>query len=74
MSFIMEDIQWLGYKWATFTMPPTASATVDFAVKLIRGKAYCRRQSAEEIGRRRNTHRPAPTVPIDRPVEEPLPS
>jgi len=73
---IMEDIQWLGYKWGNvYYASDYFQQLWDFAVKLIReGKAYVDEQSAEEIARQKGT----PTQPgthspyRDRPVEESL--
>ncbi len=73
---IMEDIQWLGYKWANvFYASDYFQQLWDLAVELIKkGKAYIDEQSAEEIARQKGT----PTVPgtespyRNRPIEESL--
>ena len=73
---IMEDIQWLGYKWGNvYYASDYFQQLWDFAVKLIReGKAYVDEQSAEEIARQKGTPTQAGThSPYrDRPVEESL--
>ena len=73
---IMEDIQWLGYKWENvYYASDYFQQLWDLAVKLIKdGKAYVDEQSAEEIARQKGT----PTTPgtdspyRNRPVEESL--
>lgn len=73
---IMEDIQWLGYKWANvYYASDYFQQLWDLAVELIiKGKAYVDEQSAEEIARQKGT----PTVPgtespyRNRPIEESL--
>jgi glutaminyl-tRNA synthetase len=73
---IMEDIQWLGYKWANvYYASDYFQQLWDLAIELIKkGKAYVDEQSAEEIARQKGT----PTVPgiespyRNRPIEESL--
>ncbi len=73
---IMEDIQWLGYKWANvYYASDYFQQLWDLAVELIKkGKAYVDEQSAEEIARQKGT----PTVSgtespyRNRPIEESL--
>lgn len=73
---IMEDIQWLGYKWANvYYASDYFQQLWDLAEKLILdGKAYIDEQSAETIAKQKGT----PTTPgtnsphRDRPVEENL--
>jgi glutaminyl-tRNA synthetase len=73
---IMEDIQWLGYKWANvFYASDYFQQLWDLAIEMIKkGKAYVDEQSAEEIARQKGT----PTVPgtespyRNRPIEESL--
>ncbi|MDR2498506.1 MAG: glutamine--tRNA ligase/YqeY domain fusion protein [Tannerellaceae bacterium] len=73
---IMEDIQWLGFKWnAVYYASDYFQQLFDFAVRLIeQGKAYVDEQSSEVIKQQKGT----PTQPgIDspyrnRPVEESL--
>ncbi len=73
---IMEDIQWLGYKWENvYYASDYFQQLWDLAVELIKkGKAYVDEQSAEEIAKQKGT----PTVPgiespyRNRPVEENL--
>lgn len=73
---IMEDIQWLGYKWHNvYYASDYFQQLWDFAVQLIKeGKAYIDEQSSELIAQQKGT----PTQPginspyRDRPVEENL--
>lgn len=73
---IMEDIQWLGYKWANvYYASDYFQQLWDLAEKLILdGKAYIDEQSAETIAKQKGT----PTTPgtnsphRDRPIEENL--
>ncbi len=73
---IMEDIHWLGYKWANvYYASDYFQQLWDLAVKMIKnGKAYIDEQSAEEIARQKGT----PTTPgtespyRNRPIEESL--
>ena len=73
---IMEDIQWLGYKWANvYYASDYFQQLWDLAEKLILdGKAYIDEQSAETIAKQKGT----PTTPgthspyRDRPVTENL--
>lgn len=73
---IMEDIQWLGYKWGNvYYASDYFQQLWDLALKLIKqGKAYIDEQSAETIAKQKGT----PTVPgtespfRNRPVEENL--
>lgn len=54
---IMEDIQWLGFKWANVYYASDYFAQLyEFAIQLIKsGKAYIDEQSAEEIARQKGT-------------------
>ena len=73
---IMEDIQWLGYKWENvYYASDYFQQLWDLAVDLIKkGKAYIDEQSAEEIAKQKGS----PTVPgtdspyRNRPVDENL--
>jgi glutaminyl-tRNA synthetase len=73
---IMEDIQWLGFKWnAVYYASDYFEKLFDFAVKLIReGKAYVDEQSSEEIARQKGTPtQPGSDSPFrNRPVDESL--
>ena len=73
---IMEDIQWLGYKWENvYYASDYFQQLWDFAVALIKsGKAYIDEQSSEEIARQKGTPTQAGTnSPYrDRPIEESL--
>ncbi len=73
---IMEDIQWLGYKWGNVYYASDYFPQLwEFALQLIReGKAYIDEQSSEEIAKQKGT----PTQPgldspyRNRPIEENL--
>jgi glutaminyl-tRNA synthetase len=73
---IMEDIQWLGYKWGNvYYASDYFQQLWDLAIELIKqGKAYVDEQSAETIAQQKGT----PTVPgiespyRNRPTEENL--
>ena len=73
---IMEDIQWLGYKWGdVYYASDYFQQLWDFAIALIKtGKAYIDEQSAEEIAKQKGTPTQAGTnSPYrDRPIEESL--
>ena len=73
---IMEDIQWLGYKWGNvYYASDYFQQLWDFAVELIKnGKAYIDEQSSEEIAKQKGTPTQAGTnSPYrDRPIEENL--
>ncbi|MCL2651835.1 MAG: glutamine--tRNA ligase/YqeY domain fusion protein [Candidatus Azobacteroides sp.] len=73
---IMEDIQWLGYKWGNvYYASDYFQQLWDFAIALIKnGKAYIDEQSAEEIARQKGTPTQAGiNSPYrDHPVEESL--
>lgn len=73
---IMEDIQWLGYKWGNVYYASDYFPQLwDFAIELIKnGKAYIDEQSAEEIARQKGTPTQAGTnSPYrNRPIEESL--
>lgn len=73
---IMEDIQWLGFKWDNiFYASDYFQKLWDFAVRLIKeGKAYIDEQSREEIEVQKGTPQQAGTdSPYrNRPVEESL--
>ena len=73
---IMEDIQWLGYKWENVYYASDYFRQLwDLAVKLIKdGKAYVDEQSAEEIARQKGTPTTAGTESPyrNRPIEESL--
>lgn len=73
---IMEDIQWLGYKWANIYYASDYFQQLwDLAIRMIKeGKAYVDEQSAEDIAKQKGT----PSVPgtespfRNRPIEENL--
>lgn len=73
---IMEDIQWLGYKWENvYYASDYFQQLWDLAVELIKqGKAYIDEQTAEEIAKQKGS----PTIPgtespyRNRPIEENL--
>lgn len=73
---IMEDIEWLGFKWANvYYASDYFQQLWDFAVELIkRGKAYVDEQSAETIAEQKGTPtQPGVNSPYrDRPIEESL--
>ncbi len=73
---IMEDIQWLGYKWENVYYASDYFRQLwDLALKLIKdGKAYVDEQSAEEIARQKGTPTTAGTESPyrNRPIEESL--
>jgi len=73
---IMEDIQWLGYKWENvYYASDYFQQLWDYAIELIKaGKAYIDEQTSEQIAQQKGT----PTQPgvhspfRDRPIEENL--
>ena len=71
---IMEDIQWLGFKWNNvYYASDYFQQLWDFAVRLIKeGKAYIDEQSREEIEVQKGTPQQAGTESPyrNRPVEE----
>ena len=73
---IMEDIQWLGYKWENvYYASDYFQQLWDFAMALIKSdKAYIDEQSAEEIAKQKGTPTQAGTnSPYrNRPIEESL--
>ena len=73
---IMEDIQWLGFKWNNvYYASDYFQQLWDFAVRLIKeGKAYIDEQSREEIEVQKGTPQQAGTESLyrNRPVEESL--
>jgi glutaminyl-tRNA synthetase len=73
---IMEDIQWLGYKWGNIYYASDYFQQLwDFAVQLIKAdKAYIDEQSAELIARQKGTPTQAgtPSPFRNRPIEESL--
>jgi glutaminyl-tRNA synthetase len=73
---IMEDIQWLGYKWGNIYYASDYFQQLwDFAVELIKAdKAYIDEQSSEQIAQQKGTPTQAGTAsPFrNRPVEESL--
>ena len=73
---IMEDIQWLGYRWANvYYASDYFQQLWDFAVRLIKeGKAYVDEQTSEQIAEQKGTPtRPGTESPFrNRPVEESL--
>ena len=73
---IMEDIQWLGYKWENvYYASDYFQQLWDFAIALIKnGKAYIDEQSAEEIAHQKGTPTQAGiNSPYrNRPIEESL--
>ncbi|MDR3339732.1 MAG: glutamine--tRNA ligase/YqeY domain fusion protein [Candidatus Symbiothrix sp.] len=73
---IMEDIQWLGYRWgAVYYASDYFQQLWDFAVQLIKaGKAYIDEQTSEQIAQQKGTPtRAGADSPFrNRPVEESL--
>ena len=73
---IMEDIKWLGFKWANvYYASDYFDQLWDFAIKLIKeGKAYIDEQTAEQIAEQKGTPtQPGTDSPYrNRPVEESL--
>jgi glutaminyl-tRNA synthetase len=73
---IMEDIQWLGYKWGNvYYASDYFQQLWDFAVQLIKAdKAYIDEQSAELIAQQKGTPTQAgtPSPFRNRPIEESL--
>jgi glutaminyl-tRNA synthetase len=73
---IMQDIQWLGYKWGNvYYASDYFQQLWDYAIDLIKaGKAYIDEQSSEQIALQKGTPtQPGVSSPFrDRPVEENL--
>ncbi|MDR0682555.1 MAG: glutamine--tRNA ligase/YqeY domain fusion protein [Dysgonamonadaceae bacterium] len=73
---IMEDIQWLGYKWENvYYASDYFQQLWNFAIQLIEaGKAYIDEQSSEEIAKQKGTPtQPGVNSPYrNRPIEESL--
>ncbi len=73
---IMEDIQWLGFKWGNIYYASDYFQKLwDFAVRLIKeGKAYVDEQTSEQIAAQKGTPtEPGTASPYrDRPIEESL--
>src|SRR5574344_362363 len=73
---IMEDIQWLGFKWGNvYYASDYFQKLWDFAIRLIKeGKAYIDEQTSEEIAKQKGTPtQPGVESPFrNRPIEENL--
>ena len=73
---IMEDIQWLGYKWENIYYASDYFQQLwNYAIELIKaGKAYIDEQTSEQIAQQKGTPiRPGVHSPFrDRPIEENL--